>query len=92
MPDIDMDFKDDRRDEVLHYVIDRYGSDNVAQIITFGTMGAKASLRDVGRGMGMSYKDVDRMEGIVHHVSTHPMPGFTTSAPTRPESSSPTNP
>ncbi len=113
MPDIDMDFQDDRRDEVLHYVIDRYGSDNVAQIITFGTMGAKAALRDVGRGMGMSYRDVDRiarmvplksrtldaamkanqdlshayqkeeqvktlvdgamgLEGIVHHVSTHP--------------------
>ena len=113
MPDIDMDFQDDRRDEVLHYVIDRYGSDNVAQIITFGTMGAKAALRDVGRGMGMSYGDVDRiarmvplksrtldaamkanqdlsnayqleepvktlvdtamgLEGIVHHVSTHP--------------------
>ena len=48
MPDIDMDFQDDRRDEVLHYVIDRYGSDRVAQIITFGTMGAKAALR--GRG------------------------------------------
>ena len=65
MPDIDMDFQDDRRDEVLHYVIDRYGSDNVAQIITFGTMGAKASLRDVGRGMGMSYGDVgpDRPDG-----------------------------
>ena len=55
MPDIDMDFQDDRRDEVLHYVIDRYGSDRVAQIITFGTMGAKAALRDVGRSLGMSY-------------------------------------
>ena len=113
MPDIDMDFQDDRRDEVLHYVIDRYGSDHVAQIINFGTMRAKAALRDVGRGMGMSYGDVDRiarmipmksrniedamtanqdlkdaydqddqastlmdsaigLEGIVHHVSTHP--------------------
>ena len=49
MPDIDMDFQDDRRDEVLHYVIDKYGSDRVAQIITFGTLGAKAALRDVGR-------------------------------------------
>ena len=113
MPDIDMDFQDDRRDEVLHYVIGRYGSNNVAQIITFGTMAAKASLRDVGRAMGMSHGDVDRiarmvplksrtleaamkanqdlsnayqkeeqvrilvdnamsLEGIVHHVSTHP--------------------
>ena len=65
MPDIDMDFQDDRRDEVLHYVIDRYGSDKVAQIITFGTMGAKAALRDVGRGLGMSYGDVDRIARMV---------------------------
>ncbi len=65
MPDIDMDFQDDRRDEVLHYVINRYGSDKVAQIITFGTMGAKAALRDVGRGLGMSYGDVDRIARMV---------------------------
>ena len=65
MPDIDMDFQDDRRDEVLHYVIDRYGSDKVAQIITFGTMGAKAALRDVGRGLGMPYGDVDRIARMV---------------------------
>jgi DNA polymerase-3 subunit alpha len=65
MPDIDMDFQDDRRDEVLRYVIDRYGSDRVAQIITFGTMGAKAALRDVGRGLGMSYGDVDRIARMV---------------------------
>jgi DNA polymerase-3 subunit alpha len=65
MPDIDMDFQDDRRDEVLHFVIDRYGSDRVAQIITFGTMGAKAALRDVGRGLGMSYGDVDRIARMV---------------------------
>ena len=51
MPDIDMDFQDDRRDEVLHYVIDKYGNDRVAQIITFGTLGAKAALRDVGRAL-----------------------------------------
>ena len=61
MPDIDLDFQDDRRDEVLHYVIERYGSDRVAQIITFGTLGAKAALRDVGRALGMSYGDVDRV-------------------------------
>ena len=65
MPDIDMDFQDDRRDEVLHYVIDKYGSDKVAQIITFGTMGAKAALRDVGRGLGMPYGDVDRIAKMV---------------------------
>ena len=65
MPDIDMDFQDDRRDEVLHYVIERYGSDRVAQIITFGTLGAKAALRDVGRSLGMSYGDVDRIARMV---------------------------
>ena len=72
MPDIDMDFQDDRRDEVLHYVIDRYGSDKVAQIITFGTMGAKAALRDVGRGLGMSYGDVDRIARMVPLQVPHP--------------------
>ena len=65
MPDIDLDFQDDRRDEVLHYVIDRYGNDRVAQIITFGTMGAKAALRDVGRALGMGYGDVDRIAKMV---------------------------
>ena len=65
MPDIDMDFQDDRRDEVLRYVIERYGSDRVAQIITFGTLGAKAALRDVGRSLGMSYGDVDRIARMV---------------------------
>ena len=65
MPDIDLDFQDDRRDEVLHYVVDRYGSDRVAQIITFGTLGAKAALRDVGRALGMPYGDVDRIARMV---------------------------
>ena len=65
MPDIDLDFQDDRRDEVLHYVINRYGSDRVAQIITFGTLGAKAALRDVGRALGMPYGDVDQVARMV---------------------------
>ena len=65
MPDIDMDFQDNRRDEVLHYVIDKYGNDRVAQIITFGTMGAKGALKDVGRALGMSYGDVDRIASMV---------------------------
>ena len=69
MPDIDMDFQDDRRDEVLHYVVDRYGKDHVAQIISFGTMGAKAAIRDVGRGLGMSYGDVDRIARMVPNRS-----------------------
>jgi DNA polymerase III subunit alpha len=61
MPDIDMDFADDRRSEVIDYVAKKYGHDHVAQIITFGTMGAKAVVRDVGRAMGWNYGDVDRI-------------------------------
>jgi DNA polymerase III subunit alpha len=61
MPDIDMDFADDRRAEVIDYVAKKYGHDRVAQIITFGTMGAKAVVRDVGRAMGWAYGDVDRI-------------------------------
>ena len=59
MPDIDMDFQDDRREEVFNYVVSQYGRDHVAQIITFGTLGARASIRDVGRALAMSYADVD---------------------------------
>ncbi|MGD0765380.1 MAG: DNA polymerase III subunit alpha, partial [Dehalococcoidia bacterium] len=65
MPDIDMDFADDRRDEVIRYVAEKYGYDHVAQIITFGTMGAKAAIRDVGRALGMTYADVDRVARLV---------------------------
>jgi DNA polymerase III subunit alpha len=65
MPDMDIDFADDRRDEVIHYVADRYGHDRVAHIITFGTLGAKAAIRDVGRVLGMSYTDVDRIAKLV---------------------------
>ena len=59
MPDIDIDFADNRRDEVLDYVIEKYGRDKVAQIVTFGTMAARAAVRDVGRGLGMTYTEVD---------------------------------
>ena len=52
MPDIDIDFADDRRDEVIDYVVSKYGDDRVAQIVTFGTLAAKAAVRDVGRAMG----------------------------------------
>ncbi len=65
MPDIDVDFEDSRRDEVIAYVTRKYGSDHVAQIITFGTMLARAALRDVGRVLGMSYGDVDRIAKAV---------------------------
>ena len=65
MPDIDVDFMDSRRDEVIKYVMDKYGADRVAQIITFGTMGARAAIRDVGRVMGIPYGDVDRIAKLV---------------------------
>jgi DNA polymerase-3 subunit alpha len=64
-PDVDFDFPDDRRDEVLRFVANRYGSDRVAQIITFGTLGAKAAIRDVGRALGMSYADTDRVARLI---------------------------
>jgi DNA polymerase-3 subunit alpha len=65
MPDIDLDFQDDRRDEIISYVSQKYGHDHVAQIITFGTLGARAALRDVGRALGMPYSDVDRIARLV---------------------------
>jgi len=65
LPDIDLDFEDDRRDEVISYVSQKYGQDHVAQIITFGTLGARAALRDVGRALGMPYSDVDRVARLV---------------------------
>ncbi len=61
MPDIDVDFEDARRDEVINYVTRKYGQDHVAQIITFGTMLARAAVRDVGRVMGYGYSEVDRI-------------------------------
>lgn len=61
MPDLDFDFQDDRRQEVINYVVEKYGRDHVAQIITFGTLGAKASIRDVGRALAMPYGDVDNV-------------------------------
>ncbi|MBF0521589.1 MAG: DNA polymerase III subunit alpha [Candidatus Omnitrophica bacterium] len=65
MPDIDIDFCYERRGEVIEYVTRKYGSDKVAQIITFGTMQAKAAIRDVGRVMGVAYADVDRIAKLV---------------------------
>src|SRR6478735_7482901 len=65
LPDIDMDFCMDRRSEVLNYVVEKYGSDHVAQIITFGTLGAKAAIRDVGRVLEMPYADADKVAKLV---------------------------
>src|SRR3954468_21628998 len=65
MPDIDIDFCMNRRSEVIDYVTQKYGRDNVAQIITFGTMAAKAAIKDVGRAMDIPYADVDRIAKMV---------------------------
>src|SRR5947199_1152913 len=65
MPDIDIDFCMNRRAEVIDYVTQKYGRDNVAQIITFGTMAAKAAIKDVGRAMDIPYADVDRIAKMV---------------------------
>ena len=65
MPDIDMDFADDRRDEVIQYVIDRYGRERVAQIITFGRLQARAAIRDVGRALDLPLNEVDRVAKLV---------------------------
>jgi DNA polymerase-3 subunit alpha len=65
MPDIDVDFEDGRRDEVIAYVTRKYGQDHVAQIITFGTMLARAAIRDVGRVLGFGYGEVDRIAKAV---------------------------
>ena len=65
MPDIDIDFADDRRAEVIEYVVAKYGEDRVAQIVTFGTLAAKASVRDVGRAMGRSFAETDRVAKLI---------------------------
>lgn len=65
MPDIDIDFNDERRDEVIEYVAAKYGEEHVAQIITFGTMAAKAAVRDVGRAMNVPFQEVDRAAKLI---------------------------
>jgi DNA polymerase III subunit alpha len=69
MPDIDLDFRDDRRAEMLEYCTRKYGNDKVAQIITFGTMGTKAALRDVARVNDIPLPEVDRVAKLVPFVS-----------------------
>ncbi|GMV37369.1 MAG: DNA-directed DNA polymerase [Fimbriimonadales bacterium] len=74
MPDIDMDFEDERRDEVIRYVVDLYGAEHVAQIITFGTMAAKAAIRDAGRALALPLPDVDRVAKLIPSgTATEPM-------------------
>ncbi len=65
MPDIDLDYPDDQRADLIRYTVEKYGHDQVAQIITFGTMGAKASIRDVGRALDYPLTEVDRLARLV---------------------------
>jgi DNA polymerase-3 subunit alpha len=70
-PDIDMDFADDRRDEVLQYVAEKYGADHVAQVITFGRMEARVAIRDIGRVLGMPYEDPDKIAKLIPNIPGH---------------------
>ena len=65
MPDFDIDFCQDRRDEVINYIKNRYGHENVAQIITFGSLQARAAIRDVGRVLEMPYNQVDQIAKLI---------------------------
>ena len=83
MPDIDIDFADDRRDEVIDYVRQKYGDDRVAQICTFGTMAARAALKDVGRAMGVPFaamndfaKQIPAKPGITIEKALEESPEF----------------
>ena len=73
MPDIDIDFADDRRDVIIKYVTEKYGAEQVSQIITFGTLAARAAIRDVGRALGMPYGDVDQVAKLIPQVPAHPV-------------------
>jgi len=73
MPDIDMDFPDDRRAEMLSYTARKYGDDKVAQIITFGTLGARAAIRDVGRVMDIPLSEVDRVAKLIPNIPGKPV-------------------
>ncbi len=73
MPDIDLDFRDDRRGEMLEYAVQKYGQDKVAQIITFGTLGARAALRDVARVKDIPLPEVDRIAKLVPNIPGKPM-------------------
>ncbi|HHV80691.1 MAG: DNA polymerase III subunit alpha [Dictyoglomi bacterium] len=65
MPDIDMDFADEKRQEVIKYVTEKYGADKVSQIITFGTMASRAAVRDVGRVLDIPYSDIDKLAKLI---------------------------
>jgi len=65
MPDIDIDFEDDRREEILDYVTEKYGQDKVAQVITFGTLAAKASVKDTGRVFGVPFQEMNQLTKLI---------------------------
>ena len=73
MPDFDIDFCQDRREEVIQYVRERYGKDRVAQIITFGSLQAKAAIRDVGRVLEMPYGQVDKIAKLIPFIPSSPI-------------------
>lgn len=70
-PDIDMDFADDRRNEVVQYVAQKYGEDHVAQVITFGRMEARVAIRDIGRVLGMPYEEPDKVAKLIPNIPGH---------------------
>lgn len=72
MPDIDIDFADEKRQEIIRYVTEKYGSDKVCQIITFGTMAARGAVRDVGRVLNIPYSDIDRLAKLIPFGSSIP--------------------
>ncbi|MBN2148162.1 MAG: DNA polymerase III subunit alpha [Anaerolineales bacterium] len=73
MPDIDLDFRDDRRADMLQYTAQKYGDDKVAQIITFGTLGARAAIRDVGRVMDIPLTEVDKVAKVIPNIPGKPV-------------------
>ena len=73
MPDFDIDFCQDRRDEVINYITNKYGRENVAQIITFGSLQARAAIRDVGRVLEMPYNQVDQIAKLIPAIPANPV-------------------
>lgn len=73
MPDIDLDFQDDQRSHMMEYCCDKYGSDRVAQIITFGTLGARGAIRDVGRVLDIPLPEVDRVSKLIPNIPSKPI-------------------
>ncbi len=73
MPDIDLDYPDDRREELIQYTVERYGADHVTQIITFGTLGARAAIRDVGRALDIPLGEVDRVARLIPNQPGKPV-------------------